>query len=223
MPLIYNITAEQIVKHREARKNAGLRGCQDGSDMPFYSLRGISWRMDTKGRQADHPEFDPDDPHCFCHDCRKSFDPEGTHDLKLIEMGNQEALRVYADILGRPLLPQRSNGGGIAPPPPPGLQRSMTLGIQIPPITVTTFEDLPMSLPAPRARDLLSETPKERLKADLATLRGEIQTKLVLVMDSRRRAVALEGDERDDFLEEVQKKENVLWAKLAAVDLLLKN
>lgn len=220
MPLLYNITAEQIVKQRAARKKAGLSGCQDGSDMPFYSLRGISWRMDTKGRQADHPEFDPDDPHCFCHDCRRSFDPDGTHDLKLIEMGNQEALRVYADILGRPLLPSRSNGGGIAPL---GLQRSMTLGIQIPPITATNFEDLPMSLPAPRARDLMNETPKERLKTDLSILRGEIQSKLILVMDSRRRAVALDGDERDDFLEEVQTKENALWAKLHAVDLLLKN
>jgi hypothetical protein len=136
-------------------------------------------------------------------------------------MGNQEALRVYADILGRSLLPQRSNGGGIAPPP--GLQRSMTMGIQIPPITVTTFEDLPMSLPAPRARDIQNETPKERLKADLATLRGDIQSKLILVMDSRRRAVSLPEDERDDFLEEVHAKENILWAKLDAVDLLLKN
>jgi hypothetical protein len=220
MPLA-NITAEQIVNHRAARKKAGLQGCQDGSDMPFHSLRGISWKRDTKGRAADHPDFDPDDPHCFCHDCRRTFDPEGTHDLKLIEKGNQEAIRVYADIL-RPPLPQRSNGGGIAPPPPLGLQRSMTLGIQIPSITVTTFEDLPMSLPAPRARDVMNEHPRERLKKDLFELRGKIQSKLITTMDSRRRAVSMSEEEREAFLDLVQQKENALWAKLDAVDLLLK-
>jgi hypothetical protein len=219
MSLNINITPQQIVKQRDARKKAGLVGCQDGSDMPFRSLRGISWRLDTKGRAPDHPDFDPDDPHCFCHDCRRTFDPDGTHDLKLINMGNTEAIRVYSDLIQQ-TLPKRSNGGGIAPPPPLFLQRNMTLGVSRPPPIDTSS---PLSLPTPRVRDIMTETPKERLKADLATLRGEIQHKLILVMDSRRRAVALEGEEREAYLEELQMKENALWAKLAAAELLLKN
>lgn len=243
-----NITPEQIMKHRADRKEVGLVGCQDGSDMPLRSLRGISWRMDTKGRQVDHPDFDEDDPHCFCHDCRRTFDPDGTHDLKLINMGKAEAIRVYSDLI-RATLPTRSNGGGIAspslptrtmtehpeaykmgvprevlfaPPPPLFLQRSMSLGVPSPP-PVDTCEQTPLTLASSRMRDIVNETPKQRLKGDLSVLRGEIQNKLVRVMDSRRRAVALEGEDREEFLESIHQKESALWAKLDAVDLLLKD
>ena len=204
-----NITPQQIVEQRAARKKAGVVGCQNGMDMPLTSLRGISWRVDTKGRSPDHPDFDANDPNCFCHDCRKSFDPDGTHDLQLINLGNKEAIRVYGDLI-RKAVPLPSHG--IAWPPP--------VNTSIP--VYSTFEEIPLTLNAPRARDIKNESPRERLKADLSSLRGEIQGKLIVVMDTRRRAVAMSEEERETFLEMTQEKESKLWAKLDAVDLLLK-
>ena len=211
-----NITPEQIVEQRAARKKSGLVGCQNGLDMPLASLQGISWRMDTKGRAPDHPEFEPNDPHCFCHDCRRSFDPDGTHDLQLINMGNKQAIHVYGDLI-RKTLPTRTSGVasarvGLSWPPP--VDTSMP--------TYATVEETPLTLPAPRARDIKNESHKERLKSDLFFLRGEIQSKLILVMDTRRRAVAMSEEDREEFLETIQEKESKLWAKLDAVDLLLK-
>lgn len=79
---------EQILSHREKRKRSGLIGCKDGSDTPLGSLSGISWR----------PE-DPMSPHCFCHDCRTTWDPEGTIDVELITAGNTRARFTYASLL----------------------------------------------------------------------------------------------------------------------------
>ena len=83
------ITTKQIVAHREGRKKSGLVGCIDGSDTHINSLsNGISWRP-----------ADPMNPHCFCHDCRTTWDPEGSIDLELIKEGNERACFVYASIL----------------------------------------------------------------------------------------------------------------------------
>ena len=82
------ITTEQIIAHREGRKKSGLIGCITGDDTPLFSLNGISWRP-----------ADPMNPHCFCHDCRTTWDPEGSIDLELIKAGNERALFVYATIL----------------------------------------------------------------------------------------------------------------------------
>lgn len=83
------ITTQQIKAHRAGRKASGLMGCIDGvSDIPLTSLKGMSWRP-----------ADPMNPDCFCHDCRTTWDPEGSIDLELIKEGNERACFVYASIL----------------------------------------------------------------------------------------------------------------------------
>lgn len=83
------ITTKQIVAHRDGRKKSGLVGCIDGSDTHINSLsNGISWRP-----------ADPMNPHCFCHDCRTTWDPEGSIDLELIKEGNERACFTYASLL----------------------------------------------------------------------------------------------------------------------------
>lgn len=83
------ITTTQIKEHRAGRKASGLMGCIDGvSDIPVMSLKGISWRP-----------ADPKNPDCFCHDCRTTWDPEGSIDLELINEGNERACYVYSSLL----------------------------------------------------------------------------------------------------------------------------
>ena len=83
------INTDQIKAHRAQRKAAGLVGCIDGvSDLPLYSMRGMTWRP-----------ADPKNPHCFCHDCRTTWDPEGSIDLELINEGNEQACFTYASLL----------------------------------------------------------------------------------------------------------------------------
>jgi len=82
------ITAEQIIAHREGRKKSGLLGCITGEDTPLYSLKGMTWRP-----------ADPMNPSCFCHDCRTTWDSDGSIDLELIKAGNERALFVYASLL----------------------------------------------------------------------------------------------------------------------------
>jgi len=84
-----SVTVEQIIAHREGRKKSGLVGCIDGvSDIPLTSLKGMSWRP-----------ADPMNPDCFCHDCRTTWDSDGSIDLELIKRGNERACYVYASIL----------------------------------------------------------------------------------------------------------------------------
>jgi hypothetical protein len=83
------ITTEQIIAHRVGRKKSGLIGCIDGvSDIPLTSLKGMSWRP-----------ADPMNPDCFCHDCRTTWDSDGSIDLELIKRGNERACYVYASLL----------------------------------------------------------------------------------------------------------------------------
>jgi len=209
------LTPQQIQDFRAAKKAAGVYGCQSEDDR-LYSYRGISWKVDAKGRYADQEGYDPEDPACFCHDCRTTFDPDATVDLKLLQNGHDVACQVYADLLPETLRPT---------PLPPVFLAKRTPGGGISPLDTvqprySSFGEIPTSLPAPRARDVMNETAEERLKADLATLRYDLQGQLVVCMDKRR--LAYEGPERESFLASINEEADKLWAKLKAVELLMK-
>lgn len=228
-----NITTEQIRAHRASRKASGLAGCITGRPLPEISFYGYSdvqsWRPS-----------DPMQPHCFCFDCRDLWDSDAAIDLELIQKGHEMARWTYAELLPKdavppkkeaapapslakpignsvPLLP-RTNGGGLS-----------ALGLGIPPLRIDTsaphhesFEEVPTSLPAPRHRDMMNETKEERFKNDLAELRARIQDDLVLTMDKKRHAFD-DDAERTDFIRKLAAEEAKLWAKLDAVNLLLKD
>jgi hypothetical protein len=218
MASLLNITHEQIINHRAAKKAAGNRGCISGRPIPamdFFGYKDVqSWRP-----------ADPMNPHCFCFDCRDLWDKDATIDLQLISDGHTWALESYAELLPvemrppelglhkSPLslgLPTRSNGGGIA----------MVCDTTVP--RYGSFDEVPMSLAAPRARDFANETAEERLKMDLATHKGELQSELITVMDRRRNAIFYDGAEREKFLASIDTDEQALWKKLDAITLLLK-
>lgn len=227
-----NVTPEQIQAHRASRKASGLAGCITGRPMPeldFFGYKDVqSWRPS-----------DPMQPHCFCFDCRELWDNDATIDLQLIKDGHKMALWTYAELLPKemvppkeappapslakpignsvPLLP-RTNGGGLS-----------ALGLGIPPLRIDTsaprhesFEEVPTSLPAPRHRDMMNETQEQRLKNDLAELRARIQDDIVTTMDKKRHAFDNDA-ERTDFIRKLAAEEGKLWAKLDAVNLLLKD
>ena len=231
-----SITPQNIIDHRAARKAAGMVGCISGRPVPemdFFGYRDVqSWRP-----------ADPMKPHCLCFDCRELWDNDASIDLQLILNGDEWAREVYATLLPmdmRPAprpqhkeganpaplaLPMRSNGGGISMMPERG---DSPAPVPLPPRVSTSgpsygsFGEIPMSLPAPRARDIMNESPDERLRGDLAVLRGKLQSDLVVVMDSRRHAITYDNpDEAAAFLSTVRDQETVLWKKLDAIDLLL--
>jgi hypothetical protein len=226
----FPVTAQQIKDHRAARKTSGMVGCISNKPEPpldFFGYKDVqSWRP-----------IDPMKPYCFCFDCRDLWDNDATIDLQLLENGNTAALWTYGELFPpefvhpKQTLPQRSNGGGISEEPVPSLAKP-TPGGGIPlPLRVDTsqprygsFDEVPSSLLAPRHRDLLNETKQQRLKGDLAILRGELQSELVTVMDSRR-SLAYHEDPYDRIVVECQigAKENALSAKIQAIDLLLKD
>jgi hypothetical protein len=198
------ITPEQIKLHRSIRKTAGLVGCKDGSDYPSQSLKGISWRP-----------ADPMNPSCFCHDCRETWDPEASIDLQLLKDGNKRAVATYASLLSaeqQPPLPYRSNGSS---------------GVEMLPTRSMTHHSEPHPRPPPiyisLRRDVLNEMPNERLKRDLAELRGNLQSELVRVMDKKRIAAFSEESHRSEFFHYVDEEEHKIWKKLEAVELLLKD
>ncbi len=130
-----NITPAQIVAHRKLRKATGMLGCllTGVEDMPLHSMRGICWKVDAKGRYADHPEYDPKDPGCFCFDCRGIFDPEGEVDAELVNARHTRACWVYENLLPAeeriakaPQAKREPNPAidnvMLAPPPSPELQ-----------------------------------------------------------------------------------------------------
>ena len=108
---------------------------------------------------------------------------------------------------------QRSNGGGMDIPP-------LRINTSVP--HYASFEEVPMSLPAPRHRDQMAEPKDERFLSYLMFLRGQTQSALVRTMDKRRRGVYSEEPERSEFLQEVDQEENKLWMKLEAIELLMK-
>ncbi len=87
-----------------------------------------------------------------------------------------------------------------------------------------SFSEVPMSLPAPRARDIMNESPAERLRGDLAILRGQVQGDLIVAMDRARHAASYDDDDaRSAFMASVRADERILQDKLAAIDLLLRD
>ena len=226
----FPVTAQQIKDHRAARKASGLVGCISNKPAPpldFFGYKDVqSWRP-----------IDPMKPYCFCFDCRDLWDNDATIDLQLLQDGNTAALWTYGELFPpefvhpKHTLPQRSNGGGISEEPVPSLAKPTPGGGITMPLRVDTsaprygsFDEIPTSLPAPRHRDLLNETPEERLKMDLAILRGKLQSDLVTVMDSRRALLYNDGPDDRIVVEcQIDAKENALCAKIQAIDLLLKN
>jgi len=240
-----NVTSEQIKAHRASRKESGSAGCITGRPLPpldFYGFKDVqSWRP-----------ADPMQPHCFCFDCRDLWDNDASVDVQLLKDGNNMAIWTYEDLVPKelvppkpepvarpplmlptpsggiappptsPVLPQRSNGGGIALLPRNGGAGNSPLWVDTSLPAYGTFDDTPLSLPAPRHRDMMNESPAERLKKDLSELRGNIQSDLIRAMDKRRRGVYFDEPERSEYLHKLDEQENKLWLKLDAVELLLK-
>lgn len=234
-----SITPQQIIDFRAARKASGMAGCITGRPTPeldFFGYKDVqSWRP-----------ADPMQPHCFCFDCRELWDSDASIDVQLIQNGHKMALWTYEQILPkgsvpprdeapRPALPLPMPSGGISRDEVPLLARTMTEHPEargwgaVPPLRVDTsvrtygsFSEVPMSLPAPRHRDVMNESHSERIRGDLAELKGQLQSELVVTMDRRRNAVCYDdGDEKAAFLAQVAKDEAAIWAKLDAVTLLL--
>jgi len=222
-----NITSQQIIDNRAFRKAAGLVGCISGRPEPqldFFGYKDVQiWYVDANGHMNGDPGFDRMNPGCFCFDCRSAFDPKAEVDLQLILDGHERARSTYAQLLPAHALPppettllMPSPSGGIAPP--------LLLRVDTSTPSYASFDEIPTSLPAPRARDILNETPDERLRADLSVLRGRLQRKLIVAMDRARHAVCYDDPtERATFLATVREDEQALWRKLDAVELLIKN
>jgi hypothetical protein len=80
---------------------------------------------------------------------------------------------------------------------------------------------VPLSLPKPTPRDLLNETDEQRLKMDLAILRGKIHSDLIITMDKRRMQTCMPEEERAEYLAKIDTEEHALWKKLNAIDVLM--
>jgi hypothetical protein len=113
-------------------------------------------------------------------------------------------------------------------PSAPSVKRSGTewhggipLHVTVPTLSATHFDAIPTSLPAPRHRDVMNETPDERLKNDLAMLRSKYQSDLVRVMDSKRVPILIDGAGRDELLARIRADEDAIWKKIDAINLLL--
>jgi hypothetical protein len=217
-----NITPEQIKTHRATRKAAGLAGCISGRPVPEMDLFGYkdvqSWRP-----------ADPMNPHCFCFDCRDLWDNDASLDVQLLKEGNKMAMSTYSELLPAEAPPATRT----MTEHPEAYARGVPREVFFPPAqglwvdttgpTFHSFEEVPTSLPAPRHRDIMNETQKERLKGDLAELRGRIQGDLVRTIDKRRLGVYYDEPERSEYLYDVDEEERMLWVKLDAVELLLKD
>jgi hypothetical protein len=229
------ITPEQILMQRELRKQSGMAGCVTGRPAPsmdFFGYRDVQiWNTDAHGRLNGDPGFDRKNPRCFCFDCRGAFDPQAEVDTELVNSGHERACEVYASLLVKPPpvpLPARtmtehpeayargvprslwfpsSPSTPLAAPPP----------LEIPPLRATL-----MSLPAPRHRDILNESPEVRIKKDILQMVMKYRSDLIDVMDSRRTAPHHDEPEaREEYLAAVRKKEDDIWDKIRACELLI--
>jgi hypothetical protein len=95
-----------------------------------------------------------------------------------------------------------------------------TLRVEVPTLSATRFEDVPTSLPAPRHRDIMNETPETRLRNDLVKLLAETEADLIRVMDSRRN-IYTEMTDRSSRLAEIDTDEDKLIEKVRAIKSLL--
>jgi hypothetical protein len=210
MTTVYNITAEQILKHREDRKNSGMLGCITGRPVPemdFFGYKDVQiWNTDANGHMNGDASFDRKNPGCFCFDCRGAFDPRAEVDTEIVNQGHLAACRVYASLLPKADMAALPNE--LRPPK-----------IIIPPRT-ESYVCPP--LPSPILRDVMNETKEVRLKRDLQELITDCHSNLVTVMDSRRQTITIEDPaERTAFLNKIEKNEASLWAKIEAANTLL--
>jgi hypothetical protein len=215
------VTADQIINHRAGRKAAGLIGCISGRPVPEPNLFGYRdvqiWNCDAEGRLNGDPGFDRMNPSCFCFDCRAAFDPRAEVDLELLQVGHARAREVYADLFrvhDDPAPSFRSYSERI-----PDVEPILIVDTSAP--AYNSFEEIPTSLPAPRHRDVMHESPTDRLKSDLAELRGRLNAELVPTMDKRRMAACMEDADVPAFLAEIDAAETALWFKIKAIDTLL--
>lgn len=247
----FNITPEQVKAHRASRKTAGMAGCITGRPVPpmdFFGYKDVqSWRpadpMKPHCFCFDCRDLWDNDASIDVKLIQEGHKMAVWTYAELLPKESRPVMEEVSEAQPRPslALPMRSNSGGIAPPPasPVLPKRSNGGGIallprnggagEVPPLRIDTsvdayddFDDVPSSLPAPRHRDVLNEPPSLRLRNDLAELRMRIQSKLVYVMDKKRRAPYFEGEERALFLAKVNEEEHDLWAKLDAIEVLLK-
>ena len=280
-----SITPQQIIDHRQSRKDTGMVGCISGRPAPkldFFGYKDVQiWNRDASGRLNGQEGFNRMDPFCFCFDCRSAFDPHAEVDTELVNTGHKQARWTYASLLPADMVPPHpevSNNNTSSElfcmENPPSLRMPSCSsddtneddeveGSSILRLPSNTYDDIPdapsckrqgsetyngvtlhitppvvashipLSLPAPRVRDIMNETPQERLRGDLATLRGKISSQLVRVMDSRRRVIFYEPNEDDTparraqlaadratFLQSVDMEESQLHSILDAIDLL---
>ncbi len=209
------VTPQQILNHRTWSLAANERQCDWGD---VTTLAGASYRP-----------INPSNPPCFCATCRNLYDETGDGDARLVNTGHVGARKVYASLLLPPSPPSseitrtEENGGWTDLFP----KRSGTewhggvpLHVTIPSLSATHFDAIPTSLPAPRHRDVMNETPDERIKNDLALLRMKYQRELIEKMDSKRN-VFLDNPDREEVLASIRAEEDVIWQKIEAIKLLL--
>lgn len=220
-----SITTQDILNDRAARKAAGDTGCITGKPTPQISLFGFRdvqiWNMDANGRMNGDPGFDRMNPMCFCFDCRGAFDKDGIVDAELVNNGHENAMSMYHNLLGTSLLSSttsvphfRSHSDRV-----PDVAPILTVDTSTP--SYSSFSQIPMSIPAPRVRDIMNETPEERLRNDLLKLRGSLQSNLVVTMDSRRHLACMNAEDAVAFAAEIDADEANLWAKIHAINILL--
>ena len=187
------LSTQDILNHRSLRRASGMKGCKDGSDAPLTSLHGISWRP-----------LDPMNPSCFCFDCRDEYDEDGMIDLQLYNEGHQHARFTYESLHEKEENPQSA------------------LFVQISQPTFTSFDEIPSPLPSPIHRNILEESPTERLHQDLILLKEDLFAKLNTVLVTRDREDDMPMQDIPAFRSKIQRECRVLWDKIRAIDTLLK-
>lgn len=201
------ITATDILNHRKMRKDSGASGCITGQPIPpidFFSFRDVqSWKPD-----------DPKNPHCFCFDCRSLWDSDGTIDAELANSGHERALSVYGSLHYNNLTEPSSKRQGSE------TYNGLTLHVSPPTLFATTFDEIPVSLPAPRHRNVLNESRDERLRNDLHEYLGELKRELIVTMDSKR-SVFDDIPGRDVLLEKIAAAEEKIAHKIDSVNAIL--
>ena len=121
------ITSQQIIADRAARKASGLVGCMTGRPEPeldFFGFRDVQmWNMDSQGRMPGHEGFNRRDPFCFCFDHRSAFDPTGETDASLVNEGHAMARYTYRSLFPNEVIPDphAPRPSALVIPDPPNL------------------------------------------------------------------------------------------------------
>ncbi len=116
----------------------------------------------------------------------------------------------------------RSNGGGVEEAV--GWSAAIPENLRPPPVVIPPLSEtnLRISAPAPRHRDVMNESANIRMKRDLLQLLGEMQAQMVIDMDRRRDALSREGGIAKALVSHYEKKEDEIWEKIHAAELLIK-